>query len=77
MGALDGVPDIIQFGTVQVRLVERNLHGFRKDRPITDARRRHADPVREAFPASARGDPTMNGGLKTSLDLDEGPVLYM
>lgn len=77
MGALDGVPDIIQFGTVLVRLVERNLHGFRKDRPMTDARRRHADPGGRRSPPPARGDPTMNGGLKTSLDLDEGPVLYM
>ena len=46
-----------RFGTVLVRLVERNLHGFRKDRPITDARRRHADPVRAAFPASRTGRP--------------------
>lgn len=44
---------------------------------MTNARRRHAGPrgkrsTRQRSPHAE--DPTMNGGLKTSLDLDEGPV---
>jgi len=67
MGTLDGVPDIIQFGTVFVRLVERNLHGSRKDRLMTNARHGHAGPrgkrsTRQRRPHAE--DPTMNGGLK-------------
>lgn len=31
MGAMNGVPNIIQLGTVLMRLVERNIHGSKRN----------------------------------------------